>query len=62
MRDVVHSLDDTDTVPGKFEITKKGIVHDMTAPIGPRTGTGAVFDDIHPADGPPRCGDEHAAS
>ncbi|MFI5568686.1 Uma2 family endonuclease [Streptomyces sp. NPDC051740] len=35
MRDVVQSLDDTDTIPGKFEITKKGIVHDMTAPIGP---------------------------
>ncbi|MFE5603795.1 Uma2 family endonuclease [Streptomyces coelicoflavus] len=35
MRDVVQSLDDNDTVPGKFEITKKGIVHDMMAPIGP---------------------------
>ncbi|MFI8087304.1 Uma2 family endonuclease [Streptomyces sp. NPDC086080] len=35
MRDVVQSLDDADTVPGKFEITKKGIVHDMMAPIGP---------------------------
>ena len=35
MRDVVQSLDDVDTVPGKFEITRKGIVHDMMAPIGP---------------------------
>ncbi|MFD5449699.1 MULTISPECIES: Uma2 family endonuclease [unclassified Streptomyces] len=35
MRDVVQSLDDTDTLPGKFEITSKGIVHDMMAPIGP---------------------------
>ncbi|MBL1110083.1 Uma2 family endonuclease [Streptomyces sp. 5-8] len=33
MRDLVQSMDDT--IPGKFEITKKGIVHDMTAPIGP---------------------------
>ncbi|MGW7363142.1 Uma2 family endonuclease [Streptomyces sp. NPDC054841] len=33
MRDVLQSLDDT--VPGKFEITKEGIVHDMMAPIGP---------------------------
>ncbi|MFF1337878.1 Uma2 family endonuclease [Streptomyces sp. NPDC058290] len=33
MRDAVQSLDDT--VPGKFEITKEGIVHDMMAPSGP---------------------------
>lgn len=33
MRDTVSSLDDT--VPGKFEITKEGIVHDMMAPAGP---------------------------
>ncbi|MFF4019441.1 Uma2 family endonuclease [Streptomyces sp. NPDC001843] len=33
MRDLVQSMDDT--IPGKFEITKKGIVHDMMAPIGP---------------------------
>ncbi|MEV7521558.1 Uma2 family endonuclease [Streptomyces sp. NPDC091371] len=33
MRDVVGALDDT--VPGKFEITKEGIVHDMMAPSGP---------------------------
>ncbi|MFJ8012740.1 Uma2 family endonuclease [Streptomyces sp. NPDC096339] len=33
MRDVVRTLDDT--VPGKFEITKEGIVHDLTAPSGP---------------------------
>ncbi|MDT0398172.1 MULTISPECIES: Uma2 family endonuclease [Streptomyces] len=35
MRDVVQSMGDTDTVPGRFEITKRGIVHDMMAPIGP---------------------------
>ncbi|MEV0415249.1 Uma2 family endonuclease [Streptomyces sp. NPDC050448] len=33
MRDAVQSLDDT--VPGKFEITKEGIVHDMMAPSSP---------------------------
>ncbi|MER7461665.1 Uma2 family endonuclease [Streptomyces sp. NPDC097981] len=33
MREAVQSLDDT--VPGKFEITKEGIVHDMMAPSGP---------------------------
>ncbi|WP_232542753.1 Uma2 family endonuclease [Streptomyces sp. QHH-9511] len=33
MRKVVHSLDDT--VRGKFEITKEGIVHDMVTPGGP---------------------------
>ncbi|MFG2885910.1 Uma2 family endonuclease [Streptomyces sp. NPDC048297] len=33
MRDVVQSMDGT--VPGRFEITGKGIVHDLTAPIGP---------------------------
>lgn len=33
MRDFVQSMDDT--LPGKFEITRKGIVHDMMAPIGP---------------------------
>ncbi|WP_030292392.1 Uma2 family endonuclease [Streptomyces katrae] len=33
MREAVHALDDT--VPGKFEITKEGIVHDMTAPSSP---------------------------
>ncbi|MGW2640249.1 Uma2 family endonuclease [Streptomyces sp. NPDC001348] len=31
MRDVVQSMDDT--LPGKFEITKEGIVHDMMAPV-----------------------------
>ena len=30
MRDALECLDDT--VPGKFEITREGIVHDMTAP------------------------------
>lgn len=33
MRGFVQSMDDT--LPGKFEITKEGIVHDMMAPIGP---------------------------
>ncbi|MFF9776818.1 Uma2 family endonuclease [Streptomyces sp. NPDC013978] len=33
MRDFVQSIDDT--LPGKFEITKEGIVHDMRAPVGP---------------------------
>ncbi|MFD9336002.1 Uma2 family endonuclease [Streptomyces sp. NPDC060028] len=33
MRDVVQRLEDT--VPGKIEITKEGLVHDMTAPVGP---------------------------
>ncbi|GAA3821713.1 Uma2 family endonuclease [Streptomyces phyllanthi] len=33
MRDFVQTMDDT--LPGKFEITKEGIVHDMMAPIGP---------------------------
>ena len=33
MRDFVHSADDT--LPGKFEITQEGIVHDMIAPVGP---------------------------
>lgn len=31
MRDFVQSMDDT--LPGKFEITKEGIVHDITAPV-----------------------------
>lgn len=34
MRDFVQSVDDA--LPGKLEITKEGIVHDLTAPIGPR--------------------------
>ncbi|MGW1254023.1 Uma2 family endonuclease [Streptomyces sp. NPDC002513] len=33
MREAVRSLDDT--TPGRFEITKKGIVHDLSAPNGP---------------------------
>ncbi|MGW0766767.1 Uma2 family endonuclease [Streptomyces sp. NPDC002676] len=33
MRDFVQSVEDT--LPGKFEITKEGIVHDMVAPVGP---------------------------
>ncbi|MFC4503029.1 MULTISPECIES: hypothetical protein [Streptomyces] len=33
MRDFVQSTEDT--LPGKFEVTKEGIVHGMTAPVGP---------------------------
>ncbi|MGW3656687.1 Uma2 family endonuclease [Streptomyces sp. NPDC005151] len=33
MREFVSSMDDA--LPGKFEITKEGIVHDMMAPAGP---------------------------
>ncbi|MGW1093367.1 Uma2 family endonuclease [Streptomyces sp. NPDC002596] len=33
MRDFVSSMDDT--LPGKFEITKEGIVHDMVSPARP---------------------------
>jgi len=33
MRKLVESMDDT--IPGKFEVTKTGIVHDMMAPVGP---------------------------
>jgi Uma2 family endonuclease len=33
MRDFVQSADDT--LPGKFEITQEGIVHDMMSPVGP---------------------------
>ncbi|MFJ6899720.1 Uma2 family endonuclease [Streptomyces hokutonensis] len=33
MRDFLQSMDDT--LPGRFEITKEGIVHDITAGIGP---------------------------
>ncbi|MEV7812347.1 Uma2 family endonuclease [Streptomyces flaveolus] len=36
MRDFVQSADDT--LPGKFEITQEGIVHDMTAPVGESQG------------------------
>ncbi|NUQ96992.1 MAG: Uma2 family endonuclease [Streptomyces sp.] len=31
MRDFVQSMDDS--LPGKFEISKEGIVHDMTSPV-----------------------------
>ncbi|KOV72535.1 MULTISPECIES: hypothetical protein [unclassified Streptomyces] len=44
MRDFVKSADDT--LPGKFEITY--------AVFDPRTGTGAVFTDIHPTPAGPR--------
>ncbi|MEU9333920.1 Uma2 family endonuclease [Streptomyces sp. NPDC048290] len=33
MRSFVQSTDDS--LPGKFEVTKEGIVHDMMAPVGP---------------------------
>lgn len=33
MRDFLQSMDDT--LPGRFEITKEGIVHDMTSPVRP---------------------------
>ncbi|MFD7136652.1 Uma2 family endonuclease [Streptomyces sp. NPDC059894] len=33
MRDFVQSMDDS--LPGTFEVTKEGIVHDMRAPVGP---------------------------
>lgn len=33
MRDVVKTMDDS--LPGKFEITKEGIVHDMMSPGDP---------------------------
>ncbi|MFH9003757.1 Uma2 family endonuclease [Streptomyces afghaniensis] len=33
MRDFVQSTDDS--LPGKFEVSKEGIVHDMMAPVGP---------------------------
>lgn len=39
MRDVVRSMDDT--LPGKFEVTKEGIVHDMMSPGGPHEVTAA---------------------
>ncbi|MFF0017678.1 hypothetical protein [Streptomyces sp. NPDC005374] len=43
MRDFVQSLDDT--VPGRFEITKKGIVHDITAGVGRHELTAACSPD-----------------
>ncbi|MEV2210791.1 Uma2 family endonuclease [Streptomyces sp. NPDC050997] len=33
MRDFLEVMDDT--LPGKFEITREGIVHDMREPVGP---------------------------
>ncbi|MEU0205104.1 hypothetical protein ABZ235_05165 [Streptomyces canus] len=33
MRDLVQSMDDT--IPGKFEITQQGIVHDLVSPGDP---------------------------
>ncbi|MDX3456564.1 Uma2 family endonuclease [Streptomyces sp. ME02-8801-2C] len=33
MRDFVRTMDDT--LPGKFEVTKEGIVHDLLRPNGP---------------------------
>ncbi|MFI7297866.1 Uma2 family endonuclease [Streptomyces sp. NPDC050121] len=32
MRDFVQAMDDT--LPGKFEVTEEGIVHDLRAPVG----------------------------
>ncbi|MEU1184477.1 Uma2 family endonuclease [Streptomyces sp. NPDC005820] len=37
MRDFVQGLDDT--VPGRFEITREGIVHDLRTPVGPHALT-----------------------
>ncbi|NGO41240.1 Uma2 family endonuclease [Streptomyces sp. YC419] len=37
MRKFLESMDDT--LPGKFEITKEGIVHDLRAPVGPHEMT-----------------------
>lgn len=39
MRDTVQTLDES--LPGKFEITKEGIVHDMRSPGGPHEVTAA---------------------
>ncbi|PWI16341.1 Uma2 family endonuclease [Streptomyces sp. Act143] len=39
MRNFLQSVDDT--LPGKFEITKEGIVHDMMSPGGPHEVTAA---------------------
>lgn len=39
MREFVESMDDT--LPGTFEITKEGIVHDLRAPVGPHELTRA---------------------
>ncbi|GHH30780.1 Uma2 family endonuclease [Streptomyces lanatus] len=39
MRDFIQSVDDA--LPGKFEITKEGIVHDMMSPGGPHEVTAA---------------------
>jgi Uma2 family endonuclease len=39
MRDVVEGIQDS--VPGKLEITKEGIVHDMMSPGGPHEMTAA---------------------
>ncbi|MET9147606.1 Uma2 family endonuclease [Streptomyces sp. NPDC004042] len=33
LRDLVHTMGGT--VPGRFEVTENGLVHDITAPIGP---------------------------
>ncbi|MEW2567526.1 MULTISPECIES: Uma2 family endonuclease [Streptomyces] len=40
MREFLESMDDT--LPGKFEITKEGIVHDMMSPGGPHEVTAAL--------------------
>ncbi|MFS8203977.1 Uma2 family endonuclease [Streptomyces sp. CWNU-52B] len=40
MREFLESMDDT--LPGKFEITKEGIVHDMMSPTGAHEVTAAL--------------------
>lgn len=37
MRDFLESMDDT--LPGRFEVTKEGIVHDMRSPVKPHALT-----------------------
>ncbi|WP_055525249.1 Uma2 family endonuclease [Streptomyces graminilatus] len=41
MRDLVRAIDDT--LPGRFEITKEGIVHDLVRPNGPHELTVALL-------------------
>lgn len=65
MRDALEALDDA--VPGKFEITKEGIVHDMTSPGRPHELTAGLVsrrlekvmpDDIRAHTGTPDVEDE----
>ncbi|MFI6034147.1 Uma2 family endonuclease [Streptomyces sp. NPDC051315] len=66
MRDFVRNTDDS--LPGKFEITKEGIVHDMMSPGGPHEVTAAhvsrrlervMPDDLLAHNGTPDVEDEH---